>query len=173
MLYDHSFETTSPSYSASRAYDIIKKWNLKFSGARGNDARRFLFKLKKVVHLFPYQTRIYFVVCRFSSRALPCIDKSRKTRHSWRSWGEFVFVWRSRFGDPDYAFGDEARRRTQNEHEPVAEYLTCLQALFDRMSPPWPLAEQLTCAYRNLLPRLQISINRDDFFDFVSGAVGD
>jgi len=59
-----------------------------------------------------------------------------------------VAAWR-RFGDPDFQFAlrDEILRQTQGEHESVADYLTYMQALFDRLSPPWSLAEQLN--YRN------------------------
>jgi len=81
-----------------------------------------------------------------------------------------VVAWRTRFGDPDFQFAlrDEILRRTQGEHESVADYLMCMQALFDRLSPPWSMAEQLNYAHRNMLPRLQIAVRRDEFRDFAS-----
>ncbi|KYN05316.1 hypothetical protein ALC62_03774 [Cyphomyrmex costatus] len=59
-------------------------------------------------------------------------------------------------------------RRTQWDQESTADYLKCMQALFDRLNPPWSLSEQLDYAYRNLLPRLQIVLRRDEFRDFTS-----
>jgi len=57
-------------------------------------------------------------------------------------------------------------QRTQGEHESVVDYLTCLHALFSRMSSPWPLVEQLNFAHQNMLSRLQIAIHRTEFVDF-------
>jgi len=73
-----------------------------------------------------------------------------------------------RFGDPDYQYAlrDEIFRRTQGEHEAAVDFLTCLRALFSRMSPPWSVTEQLNLAHRNMLPRLQIAIRRTEFADF-------
>ncbi|XP_025270381.1 uncharacterized protein LOC112639720 [Camponotus floridanus] len=75
-----------------------------------------------------------------------------------------------RFGDPDYQYAlrDEIFRRTQGEYEIAADYLTCLRALLSRMSPPWALEEQLNFAHRNMLPRMQIAIRRQEFRDFAT-----
>jgi len=72
------------------------------------------------------------------------------------------------FSNPDFQFAlrDEIMRRTQGEHETISDFLMCLQALFDRLSPPWSLEEQLNYAHRNMLPRLQIAVRRDSFRDF-------
>ncbi|KYM97851.1 Gag-Pol polyprotein [Cyphomyrmex costatus] len=43
-----------------------------------------------------------------------------------------------------------------------------MQALFDRLCPPWSLPEQLNYAHRNMLPRLQVVIRRDEIYDFAS-----
>jgi len=58
-------------------------------------------------------------------------------------------------GDPDFQFAlrEEIMRKTQGEHESVADFLTCLRAMFDRLSPPWTESEQVSSAFRNLLPR--------------------
>jgi len=90
----------------------------------------------------------------------------RLESENWRDWNDFEAVWRARFGDPDYQYAlpDEIFRRTQGEFESAVDYLTCLRALFSRMSPP--LAEQLNFTHRNMLPRLQIAIRRTEFADF-------
>ncbi|EGI67882.1 hypothetical protein G5I_03489 [Acromyrmex echinatior] len=44
-----------------------------------------------------------------------------------------------------------------------------MQALFGRLSPPWDLTEQLDYAHRrNMLPRLQMNLRRDEFSNFVT-----
>ncbi|KAL6419460.1 hypothetical protein ACFW04_014780 [Cataglyphis niger] len=57
--------------------------------------------------------------------------------------------------------------RTQEEQESVANYLmmTCLRAMYDRLSPAWSAAEQVSYAFRNMLPRLQIAMRRDEMDD--------
>ncbi|EFN88524.1 hypothetical protein EAI_13201, partial [Harpegnathos saltator] len=92
----------------------------------------------------------------------------RMKRSRWVSWRKFAGAMRARFGDPDFQFAlrDEIMRRTQGEHEPVADYLTCILGLFGRLDPPWGEVEQLNYAYRNMLPRLQVAVHRDDFEDF-------
>lgn len=57
-------------------------------------------------------------------------------------------------------------RRKQGEDEPVADYITCLQALFERLDPPWQLSEQLSYAHKNMLPRLRV--RRTEIYDFRS-----
>ncbi|KYN02587.1 Gag-Pol polyprotein [Cyphomyrmex costatus] len=98
----------------------------------------------------------------------------RNRRAEWRTWGEFAGAWRLRFGVSDFQFTlrDEILRRILGEFESVADYLTCMQALFDQLSPPygpaWNIQEQLNYAHRNMLPRLQIAIQRDEFYDLTS-----
>ncbi|KAL6419699.1 hypothetical protein ACFW04_011264 [Cataglyphis niger] len=83
------------------------------------------------------------------------------------TWDAFRSAWRIRFGDPDFQFAlrDEITRRTQGEQESVADYLTCLRAMYDRLSPPWSAAEQISYALRNMLPRLQIAMRREEVDD--------
>jgi len=155
--------------SATEIYNALRKWNLTFSGARGGDAEAFLVRVEEGRELFPVSDEDLFRCLPFflSGTALYWF---RNRRSEWRSWNEFVVAWRTRFGDPDFQFAlrDEILRRTQGEHESVADYLTCMQALFDRLSPPWSMAEQLNYAHRNMLPRLQIAVRRDEFRDFAS-----
>jgi len=155
--------------SATEIYNILRKWNLTFSGSRGSDAEAFLVRIEEGRALIPVSDEDIFRCLPFflSGTALHWF---RARRSEWESWEEFVAAWRSRFGDPDFQFAlrDEILRRTQGEHESVADYLTCMQALFDRLSPPWSLAEQLNYAHRNMLPRLQVAVRRDEIRSFAS-----
>lgn len=90
----------------------------------------------------------------------------RLENRNWRS--DFEAAWRRRCGDPDYKYAlqDEIARRTQDEYEPVADYITCLRALLKRGRPLWLFVEQLHQAHRNMLPRLRSGVRRSKFHDF-------
>ncbi|XP_039309912.1 uncharacterized protein K02A2.6-like [Solenopsis invicta] len=115
-----------PQHSVTEIFNILRKWNLAFSGSRGSDAEAFLVRIEEGRALLPVSDDDLF-------RCLPFFLSG-----------------------------------TAGEHETVADYLTCMQALFDRLSPPWTLEEQLNYAHRNRLPRLQIAIRRDEFRSFAS-----
>lgn len=55
-------------------------------------------------------------------------------------------------------------RRTQGECEPVADYLTCMIALFDRLSPLWSEREKLDYASK-YVTEMQVAIRRDEVLD--------
>lgn len=59
-------------------------------------------------------------------------------------------------------------RRTQGERESVVDYLTCMNALFERLSPPWSEEEKIGYAYRNMLPKLQTMVSREAIIDLES-----
>lgn len=94
----------------------------------------------------------------------------RNDQRNWQTWNEFKAACRKRFGDPDYqhALRQEIVRRTQGEDERVADFITCIRGLFERLRPRWSEAEQLRSAHRNMLPRLQVAIHLDDLYDFDS-----
>ncbi|XP_024885795.1 uncharacterized protein LOC112463568 [Temnothorax curvispinosus] len=52
-------------------------------------------------------------------------------------------------------------RQTQGKQESVTDFLTCLNTLYDRLSPPWREKEKVGYAHRYMLPRLQTLIPRD------------
>lgn len=161
--------STFPQASAVDIYNALRKWNLTFSGAHGGEAEAFLIRIEEGRELFPVSDQGLFRCLPFflSGTALHWF---RTRRSEWQTWDQFVTAWRRRFGDPDfqYALRDEIFRRTQGEHESVADYLTCMQALFNRLSPSWDLTEQLNYAHRNMLPRVQIALRRDEFRDFAT-----
>jgi len=84
-----------------------------------------------------------------------------------QDWSDFETAWRARFSDPDYMYAlrDEILQRTK-ENMRLPRIISCLRTLLSRLSPPWPLPEQLNIAHRNMLPRLQIAVRRHEFRDF-------
>lgn len=164
---DSAGATPNSRSSAVDAYNMLRKWNIRFSGKRGCDAEAFLTRLKEARAVMPVTDADLF-------KCLPLVLSDvalywvRLESSKWRTWNDFETAWRMRFGDPDYhyALREEAMRRTQGEQEPAVDYLTCLRSLLSRIEPPWSLSEQLSLAYRNLLPKLQLCIRRHEFFDF-------
>lgn len=154
------------SNSAATAYNVMRKWNLKFSGARGEDAETFILRVEEGRELVPVSDEDILRCLPFflTGMALNWF-RGRKARLA--TWAAFKTAWRARFGDPDFQFAlrDEIMRRTQGEHEPVADYLTCVNALCDRLSPPWSEAEKVSYAFRNMLPRLKVTIRREEAGD--------
>ena len=57
----------------------------------------------------------------------------------------------------------DARR----ERESVSDYLTCMRAMFDKLTPPLTESEEISYTHRNLLPRLHLAIHRADARSFV------
>ncbi|KMQ94799.1 hypothetical protein RF55_5032 [Lasius niger] len=154
------------SNSAATAYNGMRKWNLKFSGTCGEDAETFLQRIEKGRELVPVSDED-ILRCLFFFLTGIALYWFRGKKDRLTSLATFKHAWRTRFSDPDFQFAlrDEIMRRTQEENEPVADYLTCMNALFDRVSPPWSEAEKVSVACRNLIPRLQIAVRRDEVED--------
>jgi len=165
--FPQPFEQRPSRTSTAEAYNMMRKWNLHFSGGRGSDAEAFLLRIKEARAIVPIADSDLFkcLPLFLSDMALYWV---RLESENWRTWADFEAAWRTRFGNPDYQYAlrDEVFRRTQGEHEAAVDFLTCLRALFSRMTPPWSVAEQLNLAHRNMLPRLQIAIRRTEFADF-------
>lgn len=144
----------------------MRKWNLKFSGTRGEDAETFLLRIEEKRELVPVTDEDILRCLPFFLTGI-ALHWFRGKKSRLTSWIVFKTAWCTRFGDPDFQFAlrDEIMRRTQGEHEPIADYITCLTALFDRLSPLWQEMEKVSNAFRNMLPKLQIAVRRDEVDD--------
>ena len=170
-----SNENLEPRYnprnnsSGVDVYQLMRRWNLHFSGARGSDAEAFLVRSKEGRALVSVSDDEIFKCIPFFLSGI-ALYWYRTARGQWRDWRDFEVAWRTRFGSPDFQFAlrDEIIRRTQGEREPVADYLTCMRALFERLDTPWTLDEQLNYTHRNMLPRLRVSVPRRTVYDFAS-----
>ncbi|XP_011859141.1 PREDICTED: uncharacterized protein LOC105556658 [Vollenhovia emeryi] len=164
---DGNRHSRSARFSAQDVYNVMRRWNLNFKGARGNDAEEFLVRLKEGRALVPVPDEELFKCLPFFLSGI-ALQWFRRNKAQFRAWSGFEAAWRSRFGATDfqYALREEIMKRTQGEQEAVADYLTCLAAMFDRLTPPWPLEEQLNHALRNMLSRVQLAIHREEVRDF-------
>ncbi|XP_011881426.1 PREDICTED: uncharacterized protein LOC105569517 [Vollenhovia emeryi] len=152
--------------SASDAYNTMRKWNLHFSGARGEDGETFLLRIEEGRGLIPVSDADLLQCLPFFLTGM-ALSWYRTKRDRFRTWLVFKTAWRTRFGNPDFQFAlrDEIMRRTQGESEPVADYFTCMNTLFSRLSPPWSEEEKVGYALRHMLPRLQDRVSRESASD--------
>ncbi|XP_024947127.1 uncharacterized protein LOC112495318, partial [Cephus cinctus] len=148
------------------AYNAMRKWELKFSGKRGEDIEEFITRVEEGREIIPVSDDDLL-------RCMPLFLSGvallwfRDEREYFRDWPDFVSEARARFSDSDFqvALREEIARRTQGKNEPIADYLTCIRAMFRRLDPPWTDQEQVAYAHRNLLPRYQVAISPRDATD--------
>lgn len=154
--------------SASNVYNIMRRWNLSFSGAQGSDVKSFLTRVEEGRNHFAITDADMFGCLPFFLTGI-ALHWYRIERGQWRTWPEFVKACRNRFGDPDFQFALNSAilQRTQGEGEPFGDFLTCLRSMFARLDPPWHQEEQLNLVYYNMSPRLQVALHRHEFYDFV------
>ena len=111
--------------SAVDVYQLMRRWNLKFSGARGSDAEAFLTRIEEGRALVVVENEEIFKCIPFFLSGI-ALYWYRNEHGRWRTWRDFESAWRARFGSPDFQFAlrDEIMRRTQGERESVANFLT-------------------------------------------------
>lgn len=145
------------------ACENMRRWNLKFSAADGEDAESFVRQLLVGKGLFHVRDEDMFQILPVFLKDV-ALNWFNGVRFRWRSFEHFIEVFRTRFGDSDLQFEikQEIKNRTQGENEKVSTYLVKMWTLLDRVDPPYSEAEEISCALRNMLPRLQTSIHRSE-----------
>ena len=151
------------SPAARAIYEVLRKWNLRFSGERTEDLELFLTRVEQGRFLV-YVTDGELLSCMPFFLAGIALHWYCNSVDGWETWSEFVDACRVRFGDPDYQFElrQEIHSRTQGLDEPVADYLTCIRTLLRRLSPPLTDEEQVSYAHSNMLQKLQLTIHRSE-----------
>lgn len=91
----------------------MRWWNLKFSGARGNDAEAFLTQIEESRALVTVDDEEILKCISFFLTGI-ALYWYRNERGRLRTWRDFELTWRARFGSPDFQFAlrDEIMRRT-------------------------------------------------------------
>lgn len=148
----------------ARIIESIKKWNIKFSGRASEDPENFLIRMEESMQVTNLSPEDFFTCLPFFFEGV-ALEWYRNSRDRLRNYEEFCRRFRKRFGPPDFqhALQDEVRRRTQGNGEPVLDYLTCMQALMNRLVPRWSEAQQVDIALRNMIPRMQLGLERGEY----------
>ena len=99
-----------PQNKAS-AFDIMRKWNLKFSGNNSEDPETFLMKIIEDRTIVPVEDLIILQIIPFFLSGI-ALHWYRSFRHTWKNFHEFSASFISRFGDVDFQF--ELRQEIYN-----------------------------------------------------------
>ena len=160
-------DCSSSSSNSVHAYEMMRKWNIRYSGTRNDDPDAFLTRIEEGRDLVPISDVDLLRVIPFFLTGI-ALSWFRSSKHLWRTFNQFAPAFKVRFGDSDFQFEirQEIHQRTQGEKESVSDYLTCMRVMFDRLNPRMTESEEISYAHRNLIPRLHLAINRNDINDF-------
>lgn len=144
----------------------VHRWGISFDGK--GDPASFLERLEEVMLAEGVTPQ----------RMLPCIPQIlkggaalwyRNNRNVCKSWNDFVREFQNFYYPVNYheELEIEISRRLQKPNEPVANYITELQAMMRRHGT-MSEAQMLSWLYRNLLPEFRRQVRRTDFNDISS-----
>ena len=146
---------------------IIRDWKIKFKGGSDSRAEGFLCRIEE---------------CRNDTgltdsdllEALPDLldgmaaKWAHLQKHKWQSWSVFVTDFRKNYGDPHFQIRvqHETRLRTQEESEPIIDFITNYRHILKYLYPQPPLEDQVSMTYNNLKPIYRDKINRRSVLTF-------
>lgn len=140
-----------------RVLSEVRRWEVSFSGRRGEDVEEFLALIDESCSLVPIREEDLLKSLSF------CVKGAARTwyreaRSTIPNWPAAKAAFRERFADPDYqiALREEISCRTQGESESVLVYLSCMSGLFSRLDPLWTERERVRYAHRNMLPSYRL-----------------
>ena len=163
-------ERKSPSGSGrfNRTLDaVVKNWGVTYSGDRRTSVDNFLARLEEGRAVSFLSEEELMVALPFLLDGL-ALQWFRQNKSSWPTWAHFRVAFRARFGDINYQWrlDEQVAGRVQGEDELTADYLTCLQGLYQKFERPVSLIEQMDRAYMNMRPELKRAIRRHEFRDY-------
>ena len=155
------------NFQNARIIESIKKWNIKFTVKAIEDPESFLNRISESMQVTNLSPEDFFTCLPFFFEGV-ALEWYRNSRQRLQNYQDFCRRFRKRFGPPDFqhALQDEIRRRTQGSTEPVLDYLTCMQALMNRLVPPWSESQQIDIALRNMTPRMHLGLESGEYETF-------
>ena len=144
---------------------VVRKWQIRFSGAKSQSIDVFLARLEdcRVLANLSEEEVLSSLSELFTDTAATWY---RNEKEKWATWQDFVTAARRWYGTTkryQQRLLAEANNRTQGADEAVRDYITCLIAIIRKISPPPSLEQQLDQLHRNLRPQLQGMVRRTDF----------
>ena len=132
--------------------NTMKRWDLSFSGRRGEDVEDFLTRIDEGRAFLPVRDAELIKAVPFFLRAAALVWY-RGHAHEFSTWENAKLAFRRYYSDPDYqiALREEIADCTQAEGEQVGDYVACMRGLFSRTSPRWSEREEVRYTHRNLL----------------------
>lgn len=149
--------------SPHRVLQEVRRWDLSFSGRRGEDVEDFISLVEEGRALVPIQDEDLLKTLSFCLKG-DARTWYREARTLLVDWPAAKAAFRERFSDPDYqiALREEISRRTQGDRESALSYLGCMNGLFARLNPAWTEWERVRYAHRNMLPVYRVVIQLHD-----------
>ena len=173
---NYTAPVTSANLSRSGLYpsrdigQIVRKWQIRFSGTKSQSIDVFLAKLEdcRVLANLTEEEVLSSLSELLTDTAATWY---RNEKEKWTTWQDFLTAARRWYGTTkryQQRLIAEANNRTQGEDELVRDDITCLIAIIRKISPPLSLHQQLDQLHRNLRPQLQAMVRRTEF-DSVEG----
>ena len=144
---------------------IVRRWGYKFAGEPEESIDTFLERVEESWELAKL-TEVEMLSALpelFIGVAATWVRSNRSTRE------QFTRRIRRWCGITEHAqqrLVHEVTLRTQRPEESVRDYITCLEAMMWRIEPPPPIEFQLATLHRNMKPRLQQLVWRNEFWNF-------
>ena len=145
--------------------DTMRKWNLRFSGSEDADAYLHRLREARGVLRLTDADLLAGIPCLLTGIAAEWYRYKSVECHT---FAQFERAFQNRFLDFDYQYqlSIDIENRRQGEKEPAATYLTKIRSMIARAVPQWPEQAIIDRAYRNLLPSLQLNIDRETIGTF-------
>ena len=146
---------------------IVKNWGITYSGDKRTSVDNFLARLEEDRAVSFLSEVELLIVLPFFLDGL-ALQWFSQYKRSWPTWAHFRAAFRARFGDINYQWrlDEQVAARVQGEDELAADYLTCLQGLYQKFERPVSLIEQMDRVYLNMRPELKRAIRRHEFRDY-------
>ena len=146
---------------------VDKNWGITYLGDKRTSVDNFLARLEEGRAVSFLSEEELMIASPFLLDGL-ALQWFRMNKSSWPTWDLFRATFRARFGDINYQWrlDEQVASRVQGEDELTADYLTCLQCLYQKFERPVSLIEQMDRAYMNMRPELKRAIRRHEFRDY-------
>ena len=164
LLYSDDLNRTSSGNNRDIG-QIVRRWGYKFAGEPGESIDTFLERVEESWELakLTEAEMLSALPELFIGVAATWV---RSNRSAWSTWEQFTRRIRRWCGVTDHVqqrLAHEVALRTQGPEESVRDYITCLEAMMRRMEPAPSTEFQLATLHRNMKPRLQQLVRRNEF----------
>ena len=144
---------------------IVRRWGYKFAGELGESIDTFLERVEESWELAKL-TEVEMLSALPELLIGVAATWVRSNRSAWSTREQFTRRIRRWCGITDHVqqrLAHEFALRTQGPEESVRDYITCLEAMMRRIEPPPSIEYQLVTLHRNMKPRLQQRVRRNEF----------
>ena len=110
-------ECSSSSSNPVHAYEMMRKWNVRYSGTRNDDPDAFLTRIEEGRDLVHISDVDLLRVIPFFLTGI-ALSWFRSSKHLWRTFNQFAPAFKGRFGDSDKRTEDSAPILKENFARP-------------------------------------------------------